>query len=95
MNFSVSKNRTTPPTVKKDELKSLTPKMPVRLSSSISNLISTNSLTSLCPERSLSCSLSQANHELFHSKNLGENDEVNFNLHLKFHEILFRIILTI
>jgi len=49
--------------------------MPVRLSSSISNLISTSSLTSICKERSLSCSLSQATNELFHSKNLGENDE--------------------
>ena len=80
MNFSLSMTRTTPPTaVKKDEMKSITPKMPVRLSSSISNLISTNSLASLCPERSLSCSLSQANNELFHSKNLGEDDEVNLH----------------
>ena len=77
MNFSLSMTRTTPPTVKKEELKSITPKMPVRLSSSISNLISTSSLTSLCQERSLSCSLSQVNHDLFRSKTLGENDEVN------------------
>jgi len=78
VNFSLSMNRTTPPkTIKTDELKSTTPKMPVRLSSSISNLISTSSLTSICKERSLSCSLSQATNELFHSTNLGENDEVN------------------
>ena len=71
-------NRKTPPTiVKKDELKSTTPKMPVRLSSSISNLISTSSLTSICKERSLSSSLSQPTNELFQSKNLTENDEVN------------------
>ncbi|CAM4815646.1 unnamed protein product [Rotaria magnacalcarata] len=77
VNFSLSMNRTTPPTIKKDELKSTTPKMPVRLSSSISNLISTSSLTSTstCKERSLSCSLSQTTNELFHSKTLGENDE--------------------
>ncbi|CAF3675958.1 unnamed protein product [Rotaria socialis] len=58
VNFSLSMNRTTPPTIKTDELKSTTPKMPVRLSSSssISNLISTSSLTSTCKERSLSCS---------------------------------------
>jgi hypothetical protein len=76
-------NRTTPPAtiVKKDELKSTTPKMPVRLSSSISNLISTSSLTSICKERSLSCSLSQTTNELFHSKNFTENDEVNM-MHL-------------
>ncbi|CAF4641729.1 unnamed protein product, partial [Rotaria socialis] len=50
VNFSLSMNRTTPPTIKTDELKSTTPKMPVRLSSSssISNLISTSSLTSTC-----------------------------------------------
>ncbi|CAF3671287.1 unnamed protein product [Rotaria socialis] len=75
VNFSLSMNRTTPPTIKTDELKSTTPKMPVRLSSSISNLISTSSLTSTCKERSLSCSLSQTTNELFHSKTLGENDE--------------------
>ncbi|CAF4554362.1 unnamed protein product, partial [Rotaria sp. Silwood1] len=75
VNFSLSMNRTTPPKIKQDELKSTTPKMPVRLSSSISNLISTSSLTSICKERSLSCSLSQTTNELFHSKNLGENDE--------------------
>jgi hypothetical protein len=70
--------RTTPPLlIKKDEMKSITPKMPVRLSSSISNLISTSSLTSICKERSLSCSLSQPSNELFQSKNLPENDEVN------------------
>ena len=52
--------------------------MPVRLSSSISNLISTSSLTSICKERSLSCSLSQQpNAELFPSKMLPENNEVN------------------
>ncbi|CAF4615900.1 unnamed protein product, partial [Rotaria magnacalcarata] len=28
VNFSLSMNRTTPPTIKKDELKSTTPKMP-------------------------------------------------------------------
>ncbi|CAF1214973.1 unnamed protein product [Rotaria sordida] len=75
VNFSLSMNRITPPRIKQDELKSTTPKMPVRLSSSISNLISTSSLTSICKERSLSCSLSQTTNELFHSKNLGENDE--------------------
>ena len=82
-------NRTTPPTIatKKDELKSTTPKMPVRLSSSISNLISTSSLTSICnKERSLSCSLSQATNELFHSKTHGENDEV-----MKKFDFLFQI----
>lgn len=67
--------------------------MPVRLSSSISNLISSSSLTmlpssvSISKERSLSCSLSQPSNEVFHpttttatkwtSLNLGENDEVN------------------
>jgi hypothetical protein len=65
--------------------------MPVRLSSSISNLISSSSLTalpssvSISKERSLSCSLSQPSNDLFHtstttkwtSLNLGENDEVN------------------
>lgn len=76
-------NRTTPPSTKtkNDEARSTTPKMPVRLSSSISNLISTSSLTSICKERSLSCSLSQTTNELFHSKTLGENDEVNM-MHL-------------
>jgi len=74
----------------KDYIKSTTPKMPVRLSSSISKLISSTSLTalpssiSISKERSLSCSLSQPSNELFHtsntkwtSLNLGENDEVN------------------
>jgi hypothetical protein len=64
--------------------------MPVRLSSSISNLISSSSLTalplsvSISKERSLSCLLSQSSNELFHtsttkwtSLNLEENDEVN------------------
>jgi hypothetical protein len=69
----------------KDIVKSTTPKMPVRLSSSISNLIS-SSLTNLpiSKERSLSCSLSQPSNEVYHtsntkwtSLNLGENDEVN------------------
>lgn len=77
VNFSITmNNRTTPPPSSSIELKSTTPKMPVRLSSSISNLISTTSLTSICKERSLSCSLSQATNELFHSKTQGENDEV-------------------
>jgi hypothetical protein len=71
----------------KDETKSITPKMPVRLSSSISSLISSSLLTNLptiSKERSLSCSLSQPSNELFHptnakwtSLNLGENDEVH------------------
>lgn len=86
-------NRTTPPKVKKDELKSTTPKMPVRLSSSISNLISTSSLTSICKERSLSCSLSQATNDLFHPKTIGENDEVNIMKISLIHKyFLFRIL---
>jgi len=64
--------------------------MPVRLSSSISKLISSTSLTalpssiSISKERSLSCSLSQPSNELFHtsatkwtSLNFGDNVEVN------------------
>jgi hypothetical protein len=72
----------------KDENKSTTPKMPIRLSSSISNLITSSSLTALpssvTKERSLSCSLSQPSNELFHtsatkwtSLNFGDNLEVN------------------
>ncbi|CAF3837034.1 unnamed protein product [Adineta steineri] len=85
-NFNV---KTTPIKTSEDNNnnKSTTPKMPVRLSSSISNLISSSSsLTALPPsiskERSLSCSISQPTNELFHtsvtkwtSLNLGENVE--------------------
>lgn len=75
VNFSVSMTRQTPPSKTSPPCQSRTPQMPVRLSSSISNLISTSSL--LLPtgkERSLSCSLTQpSTTDLFPSTKI--NDE--------------------
>ncbi|CAF0779341.1 unnamed protein product [Rotaria sordida] len=87
-NFHIKK---TPVTNTTNDIKLTTPKIPVRLSSSISNLTSSSNNilpSSISKERSLSCSITtQSSNDLFHtlntksiSLNLGENDE-NVSLH--------------